>query len=82
MNYGFPVREVSMKGIDAVVVGTYKTDIWLANISIASIRYWYPDIPIYIYKDLYSGDYDTGDLESYWEVKVIRLERENRYSDS
>lgn len=61
--------------IDGIIIGTYKGDFWLTKICVASIRYWYPEIPIYIYKDLARGDFKTAQLQQYWNVKIIELEQ-------
>lgn len=43
----------------------------LARICVASIRHWYPEIPIYLIKDEKNGKFDTSTLEKYWDVKVF-----------
>lgn len=65
-----------MNKIDGVIIGTYKGDFWLTKICVASIRYWYPEFPIYIYKDKARGDFNTTELEKNWNVIVIELERD------
>ncbi len=62
--------------INGIIIGTYKGDFWLTKICVASIRYWYPDFPIFIYKDLARGDFNTTELENNWNVKLIKLERD------
>ncbi|MCC5838553.1 MAG: hypothetical protein JJT96_00400 [Opitutales bacterium] len=47
----YPIKIVSWKG-----------DVWALRICIASIRYWYPDVRIEIYKDIARGDFALGDL--------------------
>jgi hypothetical protein len=61
--------------IDGIIIGTYKGDFWLTKICVASIRHWYDDFPIYIYKDKARGDFNTTELEKNWNVSVIELER-------
>lgn len=56
--------------IEKVAMACHKGDLWLAKISIASVRYWYPEIKIQLYKDLYSGEFSTKELEKYWGVEV------------
>lgn len=41
--------------IEAICIAAYKKDLWLAKICCASIRYWYPDIPIKIIYDYSKG---------------------------
>lgn len=65
-----------MKKIDGIIIGTYKGDYWLTKICIASIRYWYPEIAIYIFKDKERGDFNTSLLQKCWNVSIVELERE------
>jgi hypothetical protein len=37
---------------------------------VASIRFWYPDIPIWLLKDRQHGEFSTSEIEHYWNVKV------------
>ena len=43
----------------------------LTRICVASIRYWYPDIPIYLIKDKVAGDFSTTEIERSWNVQVF-----------
>lgn len=61
--------------VDKVFINTYKYDFHFARICIASIRYWYPDIPIFLIKDEKEGAFDTSSAEKAWNVKVLDLER-------
>ena len=61
--------------VEKVFVNTYKYDFHFARICIASIRYWYPDIPIYLIKDENQGDFDTSKTEQIWNVKVLSIPR-------
>ena len=45
--------------VKKVFISTYRYDFHFARVCIASIRYWYPDIPIYLIKDENSGTFDT-----------------------
>ncbi|GAB3301757.1 hypothetical protein [Hymenobacter tenuis] len=56
-----------------VVVFCNKGDFFLAKICIASIRYYYPDIDIYIVKDYLRGDFSSQELEQAFNVKVLDL---------
>ncbi len=56
--------------IDSIYIPCTKGDFRLTRICVASIRYWYPDIPITLVKDLIYGDFDTSELEQHFNVKV------------
>jgi len=60
--------------IDRIYVATHKRDMRLTRICVASIRYWYPEIPIYLLKDYLSGDFSTRDIEDEWNVRVYPTE--------
>lgn len=66
-----------MRKIDSILIGTYSGDSWVTRICIASIRYWYPNIEINIYKDIAKGDFPTSDMEKYWNIGVKKLERDS-----
>ena len=70
-----------MQKIDKIVIVCHKGILWLTQICIASIRYWYPDRDIYIVKDLYGGNFDTSELERYWNVKELVIE-DKKYGSS
>lgn len=61
--------------VDKVFINTYKYDFHFARICIASVRYWYPDIPIYLIKDEKEGPFDTSFAEKAWNVNVLNLSR-------
>ncbi|HUQ66874.1 MAG TPA: hypothetical protein VM101_12000 [Flavitalea sp.] len=61
--------------VDKVFINTYKYDFHFAKICIASIRYWYPDIPVYLIKDENEGPFDTLHTEKIWNVKVLDITR-------
>ena len=48
-----------------------KNDYPLAKICVASIRHYYPTIPIYYLKDELSGTFDTSEIERYLDVKIL-----------
>lgn len=56
-----------------VIIFCHKKDYFLAKILVASIRYYYPVVEIYLCKDLLSGDFQTKEIEKYWEVKILDL---------
>ncbi len=57
--------------IDKIYIATHKYDLRLTRICVASIRYWYPEIPIYLVKDYFNGDFSTEEVERVWQVKVF-----------
>src|SRR5687767_6536333 len=61
--------------VDKVFINTYKYDFHFAKICIASIRYWYADIPIFLIKDEEQGTFDTSYTERMWNVKVLDIPR-------
>lgn len=54
-----------------ILVCCNKRDYFLTKICVASIRYYYPQIPIYILKDDSNGAFDTSELENTWDVSKI-----------
>jgi hypothetical protein len=58
-----------MSRIDRVYVAAHRRDLRLTRICVASIRRWYPDIPIFLLKDLVNGDFATTELEETWGVQ-------------
>jgi hypothetical protein len=57
--------------IDVIYIPCYKPHYRLTRICVASIRYWYPEIPIIIVKALIEGDFDTTELEQSFNVTVF-----------
>lgn len=57
--------------IKKVVVACFKKDMYLLRPCIASINYWYPDAEIYLLKDYKQGDFDTSEIEKYFNAKVF-----------
>ena len=56
--------------IEAVAISCYRFDVELTRLCVASIRFWYPRIPIWLLKDRHYGDFDTREIEKYWNVQV------------
>lgn len=56
--------------IDGVVISCYRFDLELTRICVASIRFWYPHIPIWLLKDQQYGDFRTREIQKYWNVQV------------
>ena len=57
--------------IDCIYLLTHKYYLRLTSICVASIRYWYPDIPIYLIKDEVDGSFSTREIERIWNVGVM-----------
>ena len=57
--------------IDVIYIPCYKLDFRLTRICVASIRFWYPEIPIVLIKDLKIGDFDSTELEKNFNVSVF-----------
>ena len=56
--------------IEGVVISCYRFDLELTRVCVASIRYWYPDIPIWLLKDRHYGDFSTHEIEKQWRAQV------------
>lgn len=59
--------------IDSIVVFCWPGDFRLARICLASIRYFYPDIPLYLMKNVARGDFDTTEVERRFGVSTAGL---------
>src|SRR3954471_12546197 len=63
-----------MTAIDRVYIACHRRDLRLTKICVASIREWYPTLPIYLLKDEFNGAFNTTDLEERWNVRVWPLQ--------
>jgi hypothetical protein len=59
--------------LDRIYVLCHARDLWLAKISVASIRHWYPDMPMTLIKDRTVGDFDTSEMERCWNLSSLVL---------
>jgi len=59
--------------IERIYVLCHAGDVWLAKISLASIRYWYADLPVTLIKDRTLGDFNTAEMERCWNTSSIML---------
>jgi hypothetical protein len=57
--------------IDTIYISTYRYDLPLTRICVASIRYWYDDVPIRLIKDTSAGEFNTREIEERWNVSVV-----------
>ena len=62
-----------MTPIDRVYIACHRRDLRLTKICVASIREWYPTLPIYLLKDEFNGPFSTTELERRWNVRVWPL---------
>lgn len=56
-----------------IVIVCNKRDFFLTRICVSSIRYFYPNIDIYIIKDFLNGRFDSTELEKVMNVQVLDL---------
>ena len=56
-----------------IVIAVNKRDVWFCRLCVASIRYYYPNIEIWIIKDYFNGKFSTKEIEKYFNVKVLDL---------
>jgi hypothetical protein len=63
--------------IEAIYVSSYRQDVQLTRLCVASIRFWYPHIPIWLVKDEKYGRFNTRDIERGWNVKVYAAVRKH-----
>ena len=59
-----------MSKIDRVYIATHRSDLRLTRICVASVRRWYPDIPIFLLKDEANGSFRTREIETAWNVQL------------
>ena len=59
--------------ISRIFIASYKGDVRLTRICVASIRHWYPEIPITLIKDYSWGRFPTGDICRRWKVDVLDI---------
>lgn len=60
--------------IDKIYIACYSGDFWQTKICVASIRKWYPKIPIFLIKDIAKDDFNTKDLETVMDVQIADFE--------
>jgi hypothetical protein len=59
----------------AIAVFANRDDFWFTKICVASIRYYYPKVKIYLIKDLLKGDFNTVTLCRRFDVQSIRMDK-------
>lgn len=63
--------------IERIYILSYAKDIRWTRCLVASIRRWYPNIPVSLIKDEGKGAYSTEDLERYWGVELFQTPRKH-----
>lgn len=63
--------------VDRIYISVYRYDKEVAKTAIASIRYWYPDIPVFLIKDYGKGSCDTSDIQKFFNVAELDLARKD-----
>lgn len=59
-----------MSKIDRIYIATHRGDLRLTRICVASVRRWYPDIPIFLLKDEANGSFSSREIETMWNVRI------------
>ena len=59
--------------IDKIVIAAYKHDFWLAEICMASVRYYYPQIRIAVVFDFSKGAADFSFAKERYQIEIIDL---------
>lgn len=62
--------------IKKVVIVCFKKDVFLLRSCVASVKYWHPEVDIFLLKDLLQGDFDTMEIETYFGAKVFKTIRD------
>jgi hypothetical protein len=62
--------------IDKIIISAFKYDRQWLRICVSSIRYWYPEIPIFIIKDKFEGDFSTTELEKKFDVRTYPVKKD------
>src|SRR5690606_27888202 len=60
--------------IDRVYISNYKGDVRFLRPCVASIRTWYPEIPITIIQDLNGGAYRLDEACAAWNLELYETE--------
>jgi hypothetical protein len=55
-----------------ILIAVNKKDLWFCRICVASVRYFYPDIEIFLFKDEINGQFSTLEIEENWNVSLYR----------
>ena len=61
--------------VNKIAIACFKKDLYLLRPCIASIRFWYPDVEIYLIKDYIQGEFSTKEMEQAFNVKTFPAQR-------
>lgn len=61
--------------INKIAIACFKKDLALLRPCVASIRYWYPEVEIFLIKDFVFGDFSTSEIEKLYNVKIFPSKR-------
>ncbi|MDQ6610144.1 MAG: hypothetical protein M3Y85_10030, partial [Bacteroidota bacterium] len=61
--------------VTKIAIACFKKDLYLLKPCIASIRYWYPDVEIFLIKDYIQGQFSTREIETAFNVKIFPSQR-------
>lgn len=64
--------------IEGIVISCHRFDLHLTRLCVASIRFWYPGIPVFLLKDLQLGDFNTREIEKHWNVQIYPSRQKNQ----
>ena len=70
-----PSTDKNVKGLIPVVVFANREDFWFTKLCVASIRYYYPDVPVYLVKDNLNGRFSTDGFCKLYNVTTVDLGR-------
>ena len=57
--------------IDKIYINTHRYDLALTSTCVASIRYWYPDVPIFLIVDYSNGRFPSRKMLARWNLQVL-----------
>lgn len=61
--------------VDKIAIACFRKDLALLRTCVASVRYWYPDVDIYLIKDTSRGEFSTSELERFFNVRPLPADR-------
>lgn len=63
--------------IDKIYINTHRYDLELTRTCVASVRYWYPDIPVYLIVDYSNGPIPAAGMMKKWDLKILNTGRQH-----
>ncbi|GAA4753429.1 glycosyltransferase [Flavisolibacter ginsenosidimutans] len=61
--------------VNKIAIACFKKDLFLLRACVASIRYWYPNVEIFLIKDYIQGAFSTVEIEKTFNVKTFPAQR-------